>query len=346
MVLPTVVVLPSALLVVLPRALPVKNISFYTISTMNWLALSATLPIFSSAFSLASKELLKYTEPISYTAYVLLVSGVGAILYQLLSGQKIYVTALSVFSGIVFGLATFGFESAVHVAHNPGLVSAIYRSQAALTALVSVYFLNSKLSLAGGAGVFLTVIGAYLAAFDPDTDREGMYKLQPQSLSETKEPESMTNQHTKPKSSNWLLWVAVAGVLMTVKDITAVKCIRGGMKAGNYVVSQLMFGGLVMLAYKLYKSGSFALKLNDESKRTAVLAGIGGVALDNLLWCIVLVYAMSIAPNPGYPKAITLVSVVITSFASKFLFQGASLDKRQWLGILTILGGIGTMVFA
>ena len=133
---------------------------------------------------------------------------------------------------------------------------------------------------------------------------------------------------------------------MTVKDITTVKCVRSGMKAGNYVVSQLMFGGLVMLAYKLYKSGSFGLELKDETKRTAVMAGIGGVALDNLLWCIVLVYAMSIAPNPGYPKAITLLSVVITAFASKFLFQDATLDKRQWMGILTILGGISTMVFA
>jgi len=270
MVLPTVVVLPSALLVVLPSALLVvlvllvKNILFYTISTMNWLALSATLPIFSSAFSLASKELLKYAEPISYTAYVLLASGVGAVLYNVFSGQKIYVTALSAFSGIVFGFATFGFESAVHVAHNPGLVSAIYRSQAALTALVSVYFLNSKLSLAGGVGVFLTVLGAYLAAFDPDTDREGMRK--PKGVKANK-PESMTNQHAKPKSSNWLLWVAAAGVLMTVKDITAVKCIRSGMKPGNYVVSQLVFGGLVILVYQLYKRHSLVVhrsRVRDE----------------------------------------------------------------------------------
>ncbi len=315
---------------------------------MNWLVLSALLPVFSSAFSLASKELLRYTEPTSYTAYVLLVSGVGAILYQLLSGQKIYVTPLSAFSGIVFGLATFGFESAVHVAHNPGLVNAIYRSQAALTALASVYFLNSKLSLAGGAGVCLTVLGAYLAAFDPrtrhhDDDAKKDGADEPEAMTDRKPATQDTTGASRP---DWLLWVAIAGVLMTVKDITTVKCVRSGMKAGNYVVSQLMFGGLVMLAYKLYKSGSFGLELKDETKRTAVMAGIGGVALDNLLWCIVLVYAMSIAPNPGYPKAITLLSVVITAFASKFLFQDATLDKRQWMGILTILGGISTMVFA
>ena len=117
------------------------------------------------------------------------------------------------------------------------------------------------------------------------------------------------------------------------------------MKASNYVVSQLLFGGLVMLAYKLYKTGTLSLELKDESKRKEVIIGMGGVALDNLLWCAVLVYAMSIAPNPGYPKALTLLSVVITAFASRYLFEGAALDKRQWAGIGTIVAGIGTMVF-
>jgi drug/metabolite transporter (DMT)-like permease len=324
---------------------------------MNWLLLSLLLPLFSSAFSLASKELLKYTQPTSYTAYVLLVSGVGAIVYNLVAKKAMYVTPLSVVSGIVFGLATFGFESAVSVAKNPGLVNALYRSQAALTALLSVYFLNSKLSLAGGIGVVMTVFGAYLAAMDKNSEREGRMSphkaLRPSHRGRANglrhEPFTQEEHHlpqtSDQKDSNWVLWVAIAGVLMTIKDLTAVKCIKNGMKASNYVVSQLLFGGLVMLAYKLYKTGTLSLELKDESKRKEVIIGIGGAALDNLLWCAVLVYAMSIAPNPGYPKALTLLSVVITAFVSRYLFEGAALDKRQWAGIGTIVAGIGTMVF-
>lgn len=306
---------------------------------MNWLILSSVLPLFSTVFSLASKHLLSFTSPISYTAYVLGFSGLIALMYNVVTGTKMYATVLSAISGICFGIATFGFEEAVHRGNNPGLINGLYRTQAVLTALLSVVFLGSSLTVMRVIGMIVTVAGALFIAFDKNT-RESFDNGVEGERVNSKE----LGKSTDDKSWGWIL--ALAGIFMTIKDLTAVKCIRDGMKPSSYIVSQLLFGSLVIFAYKLYKRGTFKIELTDQKKIKEALFGIGAVSLDNVLWCGVLVYAMSIAPNPAYPKVITLLSVAITSYLSQFLFKGAKLDSHQWTGIIVLLGGLFTMVFA
>ena len=291
------------------------------------------LPFCSTFFSLASKELLKHVEPISYTAYVLLFSGIMVLLYNIAVGKKILFSKWAIMSGLAFGLATFGFEKAVGMVGNPGIVSAVYRTQTVLTAIGSVFLLGSKLSIIAILGIVLAVAGAIIVA----TDHSSIEHFKSDQKKDDKENENKLE---------WLPWTAAAGVLLSVKDITAVKAIRGGMSPYSYAVSQLLFGALILFIYKLYKQGTLALDLKPNASMPRVLGGIAAVSLDNLLWCLLLVYVMGIAPNPAYPKAITLGSVVLTAFLSKFIFSSAQLDAQQWAGIFMVLGGVGTMVFS
>lgn len=300
---------------------------------MSWVHLSLILPFCSTFFSLASKELLKHVEPISYTAYVLLFSGIMVLLYNVATGKKILFSKWAVMSGLAFGLATFGFEKAVNMVANPGIVSAVYRTQTVLTAIASVFLLGSKLSMVAIIGIVLAVAGAITVA----TDHSSVEHFESGQKKDSKE---------NGNKYGWLPWTAGAGVLLSVKDITAVKAVREGMTPYSYAVSQLLFGALVLFIYKLYKQRTLALHLKPNTSVPRVLGGMMAVSLDNLLWCLLLVYVMGIAPNPAYPKAITLGSVVLTAFLSRFMFSSAQLDAQQWVGILMVLGGVGTMVFS
>ena len=297
---------------------------------MSWLDLSLILPFFSSAFSLSSKVLLKDVQPTSYTAYVLLLSGLMIVAYNLLTGKKMKLNAWAVISGFAFGLATFGFETAVSKAKNPGMVNAIYRTQTVLTAILSVFLLGSHLSPLSITGIIIALLGAVTIALDHNSI------------------EHFTSDEIKENKYDyeWIKWAVGAGLLLTVKDITAVKSLRSGMTPYSYAMAQLLFGALIMFGYKYYKENNFKLNLDKRANVWSTLSGMGFVATDNVLWCLLLVYLMGKAPNPAYPKAITLISVVLTAFLSKFFFPEAALDLQQWAGIFMVLGGIGTMVFA
>lgn len=307
------------------------------------LLLTSLLPLFSTVFSLSSKELLKYIGPDSYTGFALLGAGILSLLYNFHTGTKTKVNTFSVISGIAFGTATLLFEQALKRAGNPGLANAMYRSQAALTAVVSVFVLGSSLSLISLLGVCATIGGAALVAKDHEVKKEGF-----EALRNEDRPKAMDKGDRKVQKAfdkSWIAMALTAGVLLTVKDITAVLALKGGkMSPSSYVVSQCLFGALIVFAYKLFTEGTLRPKLAGDANVMDLIAGLGLVSLDNFLWCAVLVYLMSVARNPAFPKAVTMSGVALTAFLSSFLFKGASLDRDQWIGIALILGGVGAVI--
>jgi drug/metabolite transporter (DMT)-like permease len=219
----------------------------------------------------------------------------------------------------------------------------MYRSQAALTAVVSVFVLGSSLSLISLLGVCATVAGAALVAKDHEDKKEGF-----EALRNEDRPKAMSKGDRKVQKAfdkSWIAMALTAGVLLTVKDITAVLALKGGkMSPSSYVVSQCLFGALIVFAYKLVTEGTLRPKLVGDANPVDLIAGMGLVSLDNFLWCAVLVYLMSVARNPAFPKAVTMSGVALTAFLSSFLFKGASLDRDQWGGIALILGGVAAVI--
>jgi len=324
---------------------PMKNHN--NVYMLDNLLLTSLLPLFSTVFSLSSKELLKYIGPDSYTGFALLGAGILSLLYNFHTGTKTKFNRFSVISGLSFGAATLLFEQALKRAGNPGLANAMYRSQAALTALVSVVVLGSSLSLLSLFGVCATVAGAALVAKDHEDKREDK-KEGFEALRNEDRPKAMSKGDRKVQKAfdkSWIAMALTAGVLLTVKDITAVLALRGNkMTPSSYVVSQCLFGTLIVFAYKFATEGTLRPKLSADANVLDLVAGLGLVSLDNFLWCAVLVYLMSVARNPAFPKAVTMSGVALTAFLSSFLFKGASLDRDQWSGIALILGGVGAVI--
>ena len=309
---------------------------------MNWIIPSFILPICSSVFSIGSKTLLHYTHPTSYTAYVLLCSAVIITLYNVVAGNKITFSKWSLLSGLTFGLALFGFEDATHTASNPGLVNAIYRTQSILTAIASVWLFNSSLTVMSIVGICITLASLLITLYDTEKKIKNSHSKHYHHIEPMDNKKDKVEEKAKEKE-DWIPVVLVAGILLTFKDLTAVKSIKDGMSASSYVVSQFSVGAILLLAYKYYKFGTLEIIVNPKDKKKEALSGIAAISIDNVIWCILLVHLMAIAPNPAYPKVISLISVAITSFFSKYFFPDAELDKTQWFGVLGILTGISIM---
>lgn len=303
--------------------------------------LTAALPLFSSFFSLSSKELLKSIGPDSYTGYVLLGSAVLSYLYNRLTGIETKFNGFSIASGLAFGIATLMFEQGLRRTANPGLANAMYRSQTALTAVASVFLLGSSMSPIGMLGVFVTVLGAGLVALDSEEKKKK--DIDTKEGFETQTPGSIVHKHDRKGA--WIPLVLIAGVLLTVKDLTAVKSLANkAMKPSSYVVSQTLFGALIVLLYKVLTQGTLKPTMHKKGNELEVALGMAAVSIDNFLWCAVLVYLMSVAKNPAYPKAVTMLGIGLTSVISSYFLRGAKLDDKQWGGIVAILAGVGMVI--
>lgn len=297
--------------------------------------LYSTLPIFNTVFSLISKETLKAVDPVTYTSYVLFLSAVLSLLYNHFSGIKTIVNVDSVVAGVAFGIATLLFEEAVHRTNNPGLANAVYRSQAALTAIVSVFILGSSLSVKAMLGIVITVASASAIALAKT--KEG---FEPFHLDERTEDD--IDKDKKP--GNWIPYAIAAGLLATVKDITGVLSVRGKrMTPSSFVFSQAMFGAIVVAIYQYYKFGTISTRAKTAEDARIMWTGIISAAIDNFVWCAVLIYLMNKAKNPAFPKAVQMSGIVLTSIASGFLFNDASLNKMQWAGVIGVVSGIALM---
>jgi drug/metabolite transporter (DMT)-like permease len=302
--------------------------------------LTAALPLFSSFFSLSSKELLKSIGPDSYTGYVLLGSAVLSYLYNRFTGIETKFNGFSIASGLAFGIATLMFEQGLRRTANPGLANAMYRSQTALTAVASVFLLGSSMSPIGMLGVFITVLGAGLVALDSEERKD--HHVSKEGF-ETQTPGAIVHKHDRKGA--WIPLVLIAGVLLTVKDLTAVKSLANkAMKPSSYVVSQTLFGALIVLLYKVITQGTLMPTMHKKGKELEVALGMTAVSIDNFLWCAVLVYLMSVAKNPAYPKAVTMLGIGLTSVVSSYFLKGAKLDDKQWGGIVAILAGVGMVI--
>lgn len=298
--------------------------------------LYSALPIFNSIFSMISKETLKTVDPVSYTASVLFISAIMSLLYNHYMDIKTIVNKDSIIAGLAFGISTLLFEEGVHRASNPGIVNAVYRSQAALTAIVSVFVLGSSLSLQVMIGILITIIGASTIALSK-SKKEG-YEPYHIDIDDPK------HDKTDKKEGSWIPYALAAGLIATVKDITGVLSVRGKrMSPSSFVFSQALFGAIIVGLYQFYKFGTIIPHPNRETNKGKMWAGIGAASVDNFIWCAVLIYLMNKASNPAFPKAIQMSGIVLTSIASSFVFNNASLNKEQWIGVFAVVTGIITM---
>ena len=304
--------------------------------------LYCTLPFWSIIFSLISKKTLFEIDAKSYTAAVLLITSILSLLYNYFTKTKTKVNLYSILAGCAFGLGTLLFEEAVHIASNPGIVNGVYRSQAALTAIASVFILGSKLNYISMLGILITIAGAFVI---------GMHK-QP-AVKENYEPciiedrpERKNEKIVDVSNKKWLYLVLIAGILSTVKDISGVFSVKGGkMKPTSFVFSQCFFGAIMVLIYQYITNGKLIPSLRTGGNWKDALIGIISAGFDNFIWCGVLIYLMANAKNPAYPKAVTMLGIPLTAMVSPLIFDIQFPDTTQLGGIAAVVLGIGLLAY-
>ena len=297
----------------------------------DWLLLSLLLPLFSAGYTLLTKSALHGLEPASFSCYSLLIASIIVISYNLARGEKIKITGYSALGGVAFGLAVMGLTVGINNAPNPGLAAAIYRTQTVLTAVLSVFLFGYHLNLEGVMGMMVTLYGAYLIA----TDKKHAPKAEEPGLVLEKKDRKLNTQ-------DWFIYPAVAGVALTVKDLTGMKSLKSGMSPSVFAVSQLVFATIVAFIHKYFKSGHLELEYIGKPSPQS-LVELAGAAIINSVWVAVAIAAMTMAPNPGYSKAITMFGVIISTIASTFMFND-KLDGRSYGGIAAIVFGIMLLV--
>ena len=297
-----------------------------------WLLLSLFLPLFSAGYTLLTKTALQSLTAPSFSMYSLGIALMVLYSYNVINGRNIDITPLSVIGGISFGLAIMGLTVGINEAPNPGLAAAVYRTQTIITAIASVFLFGKQLDLQGIIGMLITLFGAYLIATDKkDIIEPGIHG-----------GVAISKEKVLDKS-NWFIYPALAGIALTVKDLTGIESLQSGMQASVFATSQLLFATLVAVIHKYYEDGTLALKFKKKANDKEALVTMSGAAIINSAWVVVAIAAMTIAPNPGYSKAMTMGGIIISTIASRFMF-GDKLDMRSYGGIAAIVAGTAILV--
>tara|TARA_A100001011_G_scaffold209385_1_gene217575 strand:- start:1291 stop:2214 length:924 start_codon:yes stop_codon:yes gene_type:complete len=298
------------------------------------LILYLTLPIWSTIFSLVSKATLAEIDAKSYTGLVLLITAGLSLIYNFVTKIVTKINMFSIFAGCSYGLATLFFEEALNIATTPGLVNGLYRSQVALTAIASVYFLGSDLSYTSMLGIIITIMGAFIISLHKSKHVKESYEP---GITKEKKYIKDNNENTQ-----WVPLVLLAGLLATVKDIAGVYSVKQGkMKPSSFVFSQCFFGAITVLIYQYFISGELIPKLRPNGNWENAIIGITSAGLDNFLREYVLIYLMSHSRNIAYPKTVTMLGIPLTALIGPFIFNVNFPDSTQWGAIAAIVAGTG-----
>jgi drug/metabolite transporter (DMT)-like permease len=189
---------------------------------------------------------------------------------------------------------------------NQGLSLSLFSTQIIWLTLISFIFLNGSLSFLSVFGIFLIFFGIM-----------AMY---------------LKNSGGKFR---WGVLALLAGILATIYWVLVriVQITDPSLSPSIillYVVVPQLFIFIIVRKKKAFSfSGNFFLP--------SIILAIGGIigAVGNSL----SIFAVSVAPNPGYSQAITSSYVLLNLFASGILFK-SKLEKKQIIAAILIFIGI------
>ena len=300
----------------------------------SWLKKSLLLPLAAAAYTLIAKEGVSQYAPLTYVSYGLGGAAAIAICHAKLIGELGMPSFTSILAGLAVGGAVIAQAVAIDAAPNPGLASAVFRSQSALTVLASVVLLGGEMDLIAVGAVAVTLAGVYLATSGRTTSAANKAK-----------EHTRAEDHSKGQASagkGWVRAAVVAALLLTTKDLLSVKSVRAGLKPAGMAAVEITTAAVVAALYKIHRTGTWAPKAVQETSASPIVLVAG--ALIMALWPNLVTSAMSAAPNSGYPKALGLSGVALATIASQFIFH-EPISARAWIGISLIIAGTAGLIF-
>ena len=127
-----------------------------------WLGYSFGNAICSTGYSLSVKKGDEYADHLQLTSYFLLISAIITLIYLIINKKNIFLSKWAISNGIFWGLALIFLNNSISQAKNPGLSMSIFRTQAVLTYIASIFLFHSSVSKMKIAGIITVIIGAFI----------------------------------------------------------------------------------------------------------------------------------------------------------------------------------------
>ena len=307
---------------------------------MNWILFSIFASLLNPIRLIFIKKGLLNITTNSYTSYESIIVLILFTFLNIIKKIPLSFSFNSVFAGIFQGIASIFLNYALNNSNNPGLPMATYRSQAVLTALLSVYFFGVSLPFYKLVAMILVVIGIYL-------------------LSEFQEKDNKLDNNKNNKNKKWIVLSLLAGGIMSIKDIFTRKSLKND-NLYSFLFACLFSQTVLLFIYQYYITGNIRYKLKNKLDNQDNIENIENIEnkknkKDNLkniknlkyvlipgifltIYIYLLTNASKLTPNIGYVKSIDNLGIVVSILVSSIYFK-TSVDKNSWFAIfLTVIG--------
>ena len=291
-----------------------------------WLGYSFGNAVCSTGYSLSVKKGDEYIDHLQLTSYFLLVSAIINLIYFIIKKKNIFLSKWAISNGIFGGLSLIFLNNSISKAKNPGLSMSIFRTQAVLTYIASIFLFHSSISKMKIAGIITVIIGAFIiTSFNEKEKIENFNK----------------NKEKTHNNKEWLLYAFAAGIFMTFKDITTkISLSKQKIDLSVYVFISLASASITSFIYQFIKTKNIKLESKQKNKKYEKYIYVLIIAFINIVYAITIGLSTSQAPNPGIPKAIDSAGIILTLILSKFLFKNSEINKKQWLGVIILIIGV------
>lgn len=140
------------------------------------------------------------------------------------------------------------------------------------------------------------------------------------------------------------VWVYIALLSMLISAFTVI-CLKFIDKSkydnSSFIILSFIMAGFVSILYLFLNKNKRNLIIKSCDKKFLIFIFLFGLLL--IINNLCMQYAMEITPNIGFSHLIVNLNVIITLFASYFLFK-QKINLKSFIGIIITLFGISIVV--
>jgi drug/metabolite transporter (DMT)-like permease len=137
----------------------------------------------------------------------------------------------------------------------------------------------------------------------------------------------------------------VGGILLSVKDVCGVAAVNNGMEPATVVLSVSLFSSVALMLYNYSITHSFLPQFKNNNNRVETIIELMIAGLSMTVAAYLITHAMPLAPNAGYSKSLSLLSVVLTTGYSVIFLKDKLTDQKLFGVISLIIGCIFVSLF-
>jgi len=290
---------------------------------VNWIFPAIQATIFGGIYSTFIKINQNYYETYSIIGFILFINFVMIQVYNYFSGIKNSFEKFSIGAGIAYGLTMFYFNKALESTNNPGVPTALARTQIVLTYMASLYFFKAKFNIYKLVSIIVIIIGSIVAVL---------------------------GQFEQITTGSWLVETLLASFWSSANDIFSKSALNRTIN-NNYLRIEMLSATIVVVIIQYIRTKTVGIKerKNKEYKsKIKILNEFPGISLVIcLLSQFFMLYYIGVSfnntNNPAYPRAIFNASFIVTLISSLIIEKGSSINKMEVLGsIIILIGAAGT----